>query len=302
MTILEALQWANNKLKKVGIESPMLDAELLLASVLDVPKSWLFGHIADDLKPHQEEKFFTLIDRRLKHEPVAYLMNKKGFYGRDFFVDPSVLIPRPATETMIDHALDIFSKCDRDKTLFVDIGTGSGAIAVTLAAETQTPVLAIDVDQSALVTAKRNAQSISVEEHIDFQHGSLLEPLIALFKKIRTSNNPNISSVYPFKDLIVCANLPYLTTAQINTLDLDVRFEPVRALVAGVDGLDAYWDLFRQFKKQRETLPRHITVLIEIDPDQVHRSLQLIRHYFPESTIRTEKDLQKNDRIVIAEI
>ena len=193
MTILEALQWANNKLKKVGIESPMLDAELLLASVLDVPKSWLFGHIADNLKPHQEEKFFMLIDRRLKHEPVAYLINKKGFYGRDFFVDPSVLIPRPATETMIEHALDAFAKCDREKTLFVDIGTGSGAIAITLAAETQTPVLAIDSDQSALVTARRNAQSISVEEHIDFQHGSLLEPLITLFETIRASGNPNIS-------------------------------------------------------------------------------------------------------------
>ena len=302
MTILEALQWANNKLKKVGIESPMLDAELLLASVLDVPKSWLFGHIADNLKPHQEEKFFMLIDRRLKHEPVAYLINKKGFYGRDFFVDPSVLIPRPATETMIEHALDAFAKCDREKTLFVDIGTGSGAIAITLAAETQTPVLAIDSDQSALVTARRNAQSISVEEHIDFQHGSLLEPLITLFETIRASGNPNISSVSPFKDLIVCATLPYLTTAQMNTLDPDVRFEPVRALVAGVDGLDAYWDLFRQFKKQREILPRHITVLIEIDPDQVNRSLQLIRHYFPESTVRIEKDLQKNDRIVLAEI
>ncbi|MCX6715284.1 MAG: peptide chain release factor N(5)-glutamine methyltransferase [Candidatus Uhrbacteria bacterium] len=302
MTILEALQWANNKLKKVGIESPMLDAELLLASVLEVPKSWLFGHIADDLKPHQEEKFFILVDRRLKHEPVAYLINKKGFYGRDFFVDPSVLIPRPATEVMIEQALDVFSTCDRDKTLFVDIGTGSGAIAVTLAAETQTPVLAVDIDQSALITAKRNAQTFEVEEHIDFQHGSLLEPLINLFQTIRASGNPNISSVYPFKDLIVCANLPYLTTAQMDILDPDVRFEPVRALVAGVDGLDAYWDLFRQFKKHREILPRNIFVFIEIDPDQTDRSVKLIKHYFPEAVTRTEKDLQKNDRIVIAEI
>lgn len=302
MTILEALQWANNKLKKTGIESPMLDAELLLAAVLDVPKSWLFGHIADELKSHQEEKFFVLVDRRLKHEPVAYLTNKKSFYGRDFFVDPSVLIPRPATETMIDHALEVFSKCDREKTLFVDIGTGSGAIAVTLAAETQSPVLAIDVEQSALIVAKRNAQSISVEEHIDFQHGSLLEPLIALFEKIRTSGNPNVSSVYPFKDLIVCANLPYLTTSQMDILDPDVRFEPVRALVAGVDGLDAYFELFRQLKKHREILPRHITTLIEIDPDQTNRSIKLIKHNFPEAIVRTEKDMQKNDRIVIAEV
>lgn len=280
----------------------MLDAELLLASVLDVPKSWLFGHIADELKPHQEEKFLMLIDRRLKHEPVAYLTGKKAFYGRDFFVDPSVLIPRPATEAMIEHALEKFTTCDPEKTLFVDVGTGSGAIAVTLAAETQSPVLAIDIDHAALIIAKRNAETYSVDEHIDFHEGSILDPLIHLFQKIRASGNVNISSVFPFKDVIICANLPYLTTAQMDHLDLDVRFEPVRALIAGVDGLNAYWDLFRQLKKNRDLLPRHITVLIEIDPEQSERAKQLIQHDFPEAPIRIEKDLQNNERIVIAEL
>lgn len=302
MSILEALQWANQKLKKANIESPMLDAELLLASVLDVPKSWLFGHITDELKPHQEEKFHLLVDRRIKHEPVAYLIQKKSFFGRDFFVDPSVLIPRPATEAMIDHALEKFAACDPEKTLFVDVGTGSGAIAVTIAAETQAPVLAIDIDPSALIVAKRNAETHTTEEHIDFQHGSLLDPLTHLFQKIHTSGNPNISSVFPFKDLIICANLPYLTTKQMDRLDLDVRFEPIRALVAGIDGLNAYWDLFRQIKKHRDLFPRYITVLIEIDPEQVERSIQLILHNFPEATIRVEKDLQNNDRVVIAEL
>jgi release factor glutamine methyltransferase len=302
MTILEALQWANLKLKKANIESPMLDAELLLASVLDVPRSWIFGHIADDLKIHHEEKFHTLVDRRIKHEPIAYLIGKKSFFGRDFFVDPSVLIPRPATETLVEHALEKFAACDKEKTLFVDVGTGSGAIAVTLATETQTPVLAIDIDHSALVIAKRNAHTFSAEEHIDFQQGSLLDPLIHLYEKIRASGNANISSVYPFKEIIICANLPYLTVAQMNTLDLDVRFEPVRALVAGVDGLNAYWDLFRQLKKNRAHLSRHITTLIEVDPEQASRATQLIQHYFPEAIIRTEKDLQENNRIIIAEL
>lgn len=302
MTILEALQWANNKLKKSDVESPMLDAELLLAFILDVPKSWLFGHIADELKPHQEEKFSLLIDRRMKHEPVAYLTNKKSFYGRDFYVDPSVLIPRPATESMIDHALKRFANGDPEKTLIVDIGTGSGAIAVTLAAETRTPVLAIDMDRSALVTAKRNAQTFDVHEQIDFQHGSLAQPLIDLFQKIRSSGNPQISSVYPFKDLIICANLPYLTTAQMGVLQPDVRYEPAHALVAGPDGLDDYWELFRQLKKHRMELPRHTTIMIEIDPDQVSKSIRLIQHDFPEAVIRIEKDLQENERLIIADI
>lgn len=302
MTILETLQWANNKLKKAGIESPMLDAELLLASILDVPKSWLFGHIADELKPHQEEKFILLVDRRLKHEPVAHLINKKSFYGRDFYVDSSVLIPRPATETMVECALELFAASDKDLTLFADIGTGSGAIAITIAAETACPVLAVDVDSSALVTAKRNADTLSVTEHIDFQHGSLLEPVVNLFRTIRQTGNPNISSVYPFKHLILCANLPYLTTAQMDSLDPDVRFEPVRALVAGVDGLDAYWELFRQAKKHRALLPRYLSVLIEIDPEQCASAIQLIQHYFPEATIRSHKDLQNNDRVIHAEL
>lgn len=302
MTILEALQWANTKLKKTEVESPMLDAELLLASVLDISRSILFGHIADELKPHHAEKFHILVERRMKHEPVAYLLNKKEFYGRDFFVDPSVLIPRPATETLIECALEKFTTCEEDKTLFVDIGTGSGAIAVTLAAETKAPVLAIDIDHSALVTAKRNAETHTVDEHIDFQHGSLLDPLIQLFQKIKSSGNPNISSVFPFKDIIICANLPYLTTAQMEALDPDVRYEPVQALVSGVDGLNDYWDLFRQIKKHRDLLPRYITTLIEIDPEQSEKATQLIQHYFPEAKIRTEKDLQNNNRIIIAEI
>ncbi len=302
MTIMEALQWANNKLKKAELDSPMLDAEILLASVLNVPKSWLFGHFTEELKSHHEEKFLVLLDRRMKHEPVAYLTGKKNFYGREFAVSPAVLIPRPATETMIEHVLHQFETCDRDLVMFADIGTGSGAIAVTLASETQSPVLAIDIEAAALAMAKENAKRHEATEHIDFQHGSYLEPVVKLFETIHASGNPNVSSVYPFRDLIICANLPYLTTNQMDTLEADVRFEPVRALVAGADGLDAYWELFRQLKTHRELLPRKITVYIEIDPDQVNRSLTLIQHNFPEAVLRIEKDLQENDRIIIAEI
>ena len=302
MTIIEALQWANNKLKKADIDSPMLDAEILLASILDVPKSWLFGHFTEELKPHHEEKFITLLDRRAKHEPVAYLTGKKLFYGRDFTVSPSVLIPRPATETMIELALKQFETCDRETVMFVDIGTGSGAIAITLAAETHVPVLAIDNEKSALVVAEQNATMHAVNEHVNFQHGNLLDPLVHLFETIRDSGNPNVSSIFPFRDLIICANLPYLTTHQMDTLDADVRFEPVHALVSGVDGLDDYWELFRGLKEHREMLPRNITVLIEIDPEQVDRAKKLVLHNFPEAMVRIEKDLQENERVLIAEL
>ncbi len=302
MTIMEGLRWANNKLKKVGTDSPMLDAEILLAHILDVPKSWLFAHFADDLKTHQLEKFHLLIARRMKHEPIAYIINKKPFYGRNFFVDSSVLIPRPATETMITEVLEYFKTVDPELTIITDIGTGSGAIAITLAKETNAPVIATDIDKHALVVAKQNIQTHDVEKQVDLQHGNLLEPITKLFKTIRSSENKNVSSIYPFKNLIICANLPYLSTNQMDTLAKDTRYEPIGALVSGVDGLDAYFELFRQIKSNRDVLPRNVKVFIEIDPEQTQKTIKLIAHNFQEAEPKTVKDLQNHDRIISVEL
>lgn len=302
MTVMEALRWANNKLKKTGVDSPMLDAEILLAHVLDVPKSWLFAHFADELKSHQIENFHLLIARRIKHEPIAYIIKKKPFYGRNFFVDSSVLIPRPATETLITEALNHFSALDPELTIAADIGTGSGAIAITIAKETGIPVIATDIDKNSLLVTKKNILSHNVEKQVDIQHGNLLEPITKLFKTIHSSGNPNISSVYPFKNLLICANLPYLPTNKIDTLPKDTRYEPIVALVSGVDGLDAYWELFRQIKTHRDLLPRHIKVFIEIDPEQTKKTSNLITHNFPEASPVVTKDLQGLDRIISVEL
>jgi len=300
MTIMEALQWANNRLKKAQIDSAMLDAEILLSHVVQEPKPWLFAHFTDELKPHQQEAFSVFIDRRIKHEPVAYLTGTKSFFGRDFRVNPSVLIPRPATETMIEQALNIVKDSDKESTLVVDVGTGSGAIAITLAAETNLPVVAIDIDPSALQMAKSNAHTLGLEEKIEFKQGDVLEPIIRLFEQLYASGNEKISSVFPFRSLIICANLPYLSTHKMDHLDMEVRHEPIGALQAGVDGLDAYFHLLKQIKKHRDLLPRHLVVLLEIDPEQVVSITNLIRHSFPESPVRVEKDMQDLERIVVA--
>ncbi len=304
MTILEALQWANNKLKKSGVESPMLDAEVLLSHLLGISKAGLFSHFTDPLKQHHQEQFNTLIVRRSSFEPIAYLIGKKPFFGRDFAVNPFVLIPRPATECLVTEALAQFANTeDPEKSLFVDIGTGSGAIAISLAAETQSPVVATDLSPHALSVAEKNAAEHGVRDLIDFRQGSLLDPIIELFETMRSASAKPVSSVYPFKHLVVCANLPYLTDNQMETLQPDVRkFEPHEALKAGPDGIEAYWQLFKQFKKNREALPRHIVVLIEIDPSQTTRAVELIEHQFPESRPEIKKDLQGLHRIVIASI
>lgn len=302
MTIMEALQWANNKLRKAGVDSPMLDAEILLAHTLDVSKAWLFSHFADKLKTHQEERFHELVRGREDRVPVAYLVGKKSFYGRDFVVNKHVLVPRPETETMIELAIALVGDTNPDRTLLADIGTGSGAIAITLAAETTLPVIAVDIDEAALDIAQQNAQSLVPETTIEFQLGNLAEPLVRIFKTIRGQKNVETSSVYPFKTLLITANLPYLSQTKMENLQPDVRHEPELALRAGLDGLDAYWELFRQLRAHRHILPRELLILIEIDPEQTIAAEKLIRHNFPTATLQTHKDLRGDNRVIQAVI
>lgn len=307
MTLLEALQWANHKLKQhrdrepetgASLDSPMLDAEILLAGALGVQKSWLFTHFTQTLRDHEMEAFQRMVERRAKHEPVAYITSKKEFFRRTFQVNRFVLIPRPATETLVSEAIAA-AQGSKDGVLFGDIGTGSGAIAVTIAAETRLPVIATDASREALAVAKKNAAAHLVEELVDFRHGDLLEPLVKIFQSIQTSP----SSTIPISHLILAANLPYLTHDQWERAQPEVKeFEPRTALVAGADGLDAYWNLFRQLKRARVILPARLSVLIEIDPAQTSRAVSIIRHDFPESSPRVVTDLDGLERVVIAEI
>ncbi len=298
MTIMEALQWANNKLRKAGVDSPMLDAEILLAFCVNVPKTWLFSHFADTLKTHQEEAFFQFVKRREDREPVAYLIGKKAFYGRDFLVDRNVLIPRPETETLIELAITYLADRDPERTLVADLGTGSGAIAVTLAAETQLPVIAVDVDENAVEIARKNASVLVPETAVDFQVGNLAEPIIRIFKTIRGQTNVQTSSVYPFKTLVLTANLPYLSEVRMDNLQAEVRHEPELALRAGADGLDAYWSLFRQLRDDRKILPRELIIFIEIDPEQQQAAEKLILHNFPSATLNAHQDLHGDVRVI----
>ncbi len=305
MTVMEALQWANEKLKKHAdvvehggrVDSPMLDAEVLLSSAVGEPKSWLFTHFADSIRPHQEERFRSYIERRARHEPVAYMIGSKEFYKRKFYVNRFVLIPRPSTETLVAAALAIAKESDPETTVFADIGTGSGAIAVTLSAESGLPVIATDTNKRALAVAKKNAAEHGVEERIDFRAGDLLEPLARIFETLKAQQVRS-----PIRHLIICANLPYLTEHQWAAAQAEVRdYEPKLALVSGADGLDAYWNFFRQFLRGRRLLPQRVSALIEIDPSQRERIITLIRHDFPHAEPDILKDLDGFDRVVVTE-
>ncbi len=296
-TYLEALQWANEMLRAASgrFASPMLDAEVLLAEATEIPRSRLFLRFDAPLRPDQIGRFEGFVRRRAAFEPVAYIVGRKEFAGRLFRVNPFTLIPRPATEALAAAAIELAGEGSRDATIFADVGTGSGAIAVTLAAETHLPVIATDASRPALAVARLNAEAHGVAGLVEGRHGRGLEPVARVCEAVRASGRR-----LPYDHLILCANLPYLPETRWEELQEDIRrYEPRSALLSGPDGLRDYWELFRALKSRRAVLPMRASCIIEIDPTQALTAPALIRHAFPAASVRIAKDMEGFDRVVI---
>lgn len=273
------LAWGVQSLQEAGIPTARLDAEVLMGAVLGLSRTQVLTRSHTTMLRHPRGHYVTLIQRRLRGEPVAYMLGRKEFYGRDFFVDRRVLIPRPETEELVDRCLDVLE--GRPAPRVADIGTGSGAIAVTLAAERpDATIIATDVSADALTVAENNARRYQV--NLTFRQGSLLEPL---------------QGELPF-DLIV-ANLPYVGTDEAETLSADVRdFEPHTALFAGADGTALFPLLFEQVNSS-PLLKADGVLLLEIGYAQGPTLLRLARRYFPEArTVAVHQDLAKQDRFL----
>lgn len=297
LTIFEALTWAADKLKAsepelvLGARNPKLDAQVLLAACLEKPTAYLFAHGDQELDLDVSDRFMRFIERRARHEPVAYLLGEKDFYRRTFAVSPATLIPRPETELLVDL---VRQEID-NSSLIVDVGTGSGAIAVTLAAETGAEVIAIDQSHEALKVAHQNAKRHEVADKIAFLEGNLLKPFFESYNAWSPQSRP--------ATLLVVANLPYLTGCQWEELDPDVKnYEPQTALVGGLDGLELYDELLMQLAARRKDLPITIKVFFEIDPSQASAAAALIKHYFREAKIEGVRDLSGNWRFVTANL
>jgi len=230
-TIGDALQKSSSFFRRCGIAEPRMEAEILLAALLNVDRLCLVVNHGQVLTPEETERFKDAVQRRSKGEPTAYITGEKYFYGRQFFVDDNVLIPRPETELIIDAVKQCL---DRRKTLSskrlkaADLGTGSGILAVTLALEFQLfSIWAVDISASALEVAQRNADFHGVRDRICFNHGDYFE------------NLPRSGFFYPL-DLVV-ANPPYLSQEDIKLLPVGIKaYEPLEALRGGEDGLDYY--------------------------------------------------------------
>ncbi len=289
MIILEALTKGEQALRRAfegapAYHQPKIDTQVLLAKALNRPTAFLFTHIDYALTELEEERFLHYLRRREQHEPVAYITGTQWFYGREFTVNEHTLIPRPDSEIMIERALPYIGL----NTLVVDIGTGSGAIGLTVSAETGVPVICTDISKDAVLTARKNATNIGVDPLAHLLTGNLIEPLFT-----------DHESYADYPSAVLLANLPYLSEQQYRELEQGVAlYEPKGALVSGADGLDHYRALFEQIHAYRMQLPRVIRLFCEIDRSQRQSIIALAKSYRV-TTFEIAKDLERRDRLAI---
>jgi release factor glutamine methyltransferase len=228
-TVGRLLLWTADFLKKKGSESPRLDAEVLLAHVLECERMRLYTHYEEEVREKPRSSYRDLVRRRAEGSPVAYLVGRKEFFSLALEVSSAVLIPRPDTETVVVEFLERAK--DRTDVRAVDVGTGSGAIALACARRHKSlRMIATDLSTEALEIARRNAMKHDLSERVEFRQGDLIEP---------------VGDDGPFDAIL--SNPPYIPTAAIPTLEPGVRdYEPHLALDGGHDGLRVVARLIQQ--------------------------------------------------------
>jgi release factor glutamine methyltransferase len=274
------LEWTAQQLKKSGSDTPRLDAELLLAKARACPRIQLYVQFNEVVPDAQRAVMRDLVRRRAQSEPVAHLVGHREFFSLDFAVSPDVLIPRPDTETLV---LDLITHARRlPAPAILDVATGSGCIAI--AAAVQVPaarVTASDVSPAALTLARQNADRHGVAARITFLEGDLLAPLPA-------------GAQFDF----LVSNPPYIPTAQLETLDREVRdYEPRLALDGGPDGLRFLATLLQQAPS---VLVPGGRLLLEFTPEQAPALLELATAQPELSDPAVLKDLSGRPRVLVA--
>jgi len=272
---------------------PLLEQELILAHILQKSREYILTHPETPLNKAQKAKFKSFINRRKNHEPLAYILGHKEFYGLDFKVDKNTLVPRPETELLVEGVIKLSPK----NTNIIDVGTGSGNIIISIAhnieriAHNKIKFFAIDISAKALSIAKYNARKNKVDKKIEFIKSDLLKNK-KLLNKIKDEN------------LIIIANLPYLSEKIYEHTLPDVKnFEPKSALLSGAYGLDHYEKLLAQIEILKINCSMlHISCFLEISPEQKIKIEKLARKYFSECKINFIKDLSGRWRVAKLEL
>jgi release factor glutamine methyltransferase len=293
MTIQQVLQS-----KKIFKNMAPLDRELLLSCILKKSKEYLFTYPEKKLSAVQIKNLSFLAKKRLKGEPIAYILGKKEFFGLEFDVNKNVLIPRPETELLVELALkkildpqfSILNSC------VIDVGTGSGNIIISLIKNTPQKTRkkisfgASDISKRALLIAKKNARKHRIAKYIKFIHSDLLEFLL----KKKTN----------FEKMLIVANLPYISSKLYRKNSRNLKYEPKTALISQKNGLGYYLKLLDQIKQLCVSTKYglQITVYFEINPGQKRSLQRYLKQKFPRAKINFFKDLSGKSRTISIEI
>lgn len=266
-------------------DTPALDASVLLAHILNKPRTWVMAHPELSLTPEQQKQLDDSLARLENGEPFPYILGRWEFFGLDFDVTQDVLIPRPETELLVEKGIAWLQESPIRRTV-ADIGTGSGAIAVSIAINVpNTQILATDISSAALEVARKNAQKYNVANRIDFIECDILPP------------HPDPFPTESHFDLI-CANLPYIPTDTLQGLPIYGR-EPTLALDGGTDGLD----FFRRLMKiAPDWLAPNGLILLEIEATRGIHALNLAYDMFSQAEIHLHQDFTGRDRLLEIQI
>ena len=272
--ISQALDYGFKLLSEVA-HNPRLESELLLTSVLQQSRVYLLAHPEDVLTEEQAQQYAIDVERRVKGEPLPYITGIIEFFGMIFRVTPDVLIPRPETEMLVELASAWLTT--RPDAVIMDVGTGSGCIAVTLARHTKCRhIIATDISLSALQLAKQNAVRQLVRDRLHFINGDLLCPIHGPVD-------------------VILSNPPYIADSEWETIPHSIHFEPSSALLAGVDGLEVVRRLLLQ---AQDVLSPDGLMLMEIGAEQGKAASKLAQAAFPNALIQVVKDLAGLDRVI----
>ena len=226
--IIDVINWGVDYFENKSLENPRLEIEIFLQHILDCKRIDLYINFENKVSVSDLNTLKGYIKRRLRNEPSQYIVGKSNFYGRDFYVDNNVLIPRPETEILINASIEFLSM--KNNPEIIDIGTGSGCIGITLAKEIPfSNVIAIDFSEKALAVAEKNAKNIGIT-NIDFVKCDFLKQSI------------------DFRADLLVSNPPYISKEDISTLMVDVKeYEPREALTDNLDGLEFYRVFSKRF-------------------------------------------------------
>ena len=282
VALAEVLRQTHHTLEEVGIPDARLEAEVLLTNILQTPRHRIYAYQEQELTSAQEELLARLVERRLKREPLAYILGHKEFYGVDLAVGPGVLIPRPETELLVEQTLFLgMLHMEAGDLVIAEPGTGCGAIAINLAIHLpMARIHATDLSAEALEVAGHNVDRHNVGDRVTLHQGDLLEPV-------------------PEAPDVIVANLPYVPSGDIPVLQPEISWEPREALDGGPDGMDV---IVRLLHQAVGALKETGLIILEIDPRQARALEELARSTFPSASVSIEQDLAHLDRIITVDL